>query len=54
MFERLQGRSAYEGTGIGLAKCEKIVKLYAGEITTESKQSEGATFIIKLPEVLNS
>ncbi len=54
MFERLQGRSAYEGTGIGLAICEKIVKLYAGEITTESKQSEGATFIIKLPEVLNS
>jgi signal transduction histidine kinase len=54
MFERLQGRSAYEGTGIGLAICEKIVKLYAGTITTESKLGEGATFIIKLPEALKS
>ena len=54
MFERLQGRSAYEGTGIGLAICDKIVKTYGGNITTKSKLGEGATFIIHFPEALSS
>jgi signal transduction histidine kinase len=53
MFERLQGHSAYEGTGIGLAICEKIVKLHGGTITARSKVGEGATFIINLPEALS-
>lgn len=50
MFKRLHGRSAYEGTGMGLAICRRIVERYHGSITARSKPGEGATFIITLPE----
>jgi signal transduction histidine kinase len=49
IFQKLHGRSEYEGTGIGLAVCQKICKTHEGFITAQSKLGEGATFIIILP-----
>jgi len=48
-FERLHARTAYEGTGMGLAICRKIVHRHGGEIGTESAPGEGAAFIVTLP-----
>jgi len=45
----LHGRHEYEGTGIGLAVCRRIVDRHYGNITAQSKPGEGATFIVKLP-----
>jgi signal transduction histidine kinase len=53
-FERLHGRSAYEGTGIGLTICEKIVTRHGGNITFKNKSTNGITFHITLPEKQNS
>jgi PAS domain S-box-containing protein len=49
-FERLHGRDAYEGTGIGLAICEKIVHSLGGKISARSKIGEGSIFTITLPK----
>jgi PAS domain S-box-containing protein len=49
-FERLHGKDEYEGTGIGLAICEKIVHSLEGKISATSKLGKGATFIISFPK----
>lgn len=49
IFQRLHGRFEYEGTGIGLAVCRKIVDRHGGWITAKSQPERGAEFIVTLP-----
>jgi len=49
LFQRLHAQQHYEGTGIGLALCQRIVTNHQGEIWAEAKEGEGATFHIVLP-----
>jgi hypothetical protein len=50
VFKRLHSYHEFEGTGIGLSICKKIVEKHNGFITAQSSLNEGSTFIITLPE----
>jgi PAS domain S-box-containing protein len=48
-FQRLHSRQEYEGSGMGLAICRRIVERHGGTITATSAPGEGSTFIVSLP-----
>lgn len=49
LFERLHTRDAYEGTGIGLATCKKVIENLGGNITVNSVYGKGSTFYLEFP-----
>lgn len=48
-FVRLNSKDKFEGTGLGLALCQKIAERHGGTITAEGKEGAGATFTVLLP-----
>jgi two-component system, NtrC family, sensor kinase len=49
VFQRLHGRTEYEGTGVGLAVCRRIADRHHGTIIAKSQPGKGSTFIVTLP-----
>jgi light-regulated signal transduction histidine kinase (bacteriophytochrome) len=48
-FERLHSRDEYEGNGLGLSLCRKIVKRHHGTITAKGEINNGSEFTVTLP-----
>ena len=48
-FARLNSKDQYEGTGLGLSLCKRIVERHGGSIIAKGKINEGASFVIYLP-----
>ena len=48
VFERLENRDDYPGTGVGLAICRRIVERHGGDIHAQGKPGEGAFFTVRL------
>ncbi|MBM9577154.1 PAS domain S-box protein [Leptospira sp. 201903070] len=53
LFQRLHAREDFDGNGIGLAVCKKIIELHGGRIHAQSRLGEGSTFYVDLPGSLN-
>jgi light-regulated signal transduction histidine kinase (bacteriophytochrome) len=51
-FKKLHGSAAYQGHGLGLTFCKKIIDLHGGSIKVESQQGEGSRFQIQIPAVV--
>jgi len=51
VFQRLHKKGEYEGTGVGLAICRKIVDRHSGTITARTSPGQGATFVVTLPVI---
>jgi signal transduction histidine kinase len=53
MFQRLHGASEYQGSGIGLAICKKIVEQHQGTIQIDSEEKKGTTFTVRFSTEVN-
>ncbi len=53
IFQRLHKREDFQGSGIGLAHCKKIVESHGGKIWLESEVSKGSSFYITIPDLKN-
>lgn len=52
IFQRLNSKNEYPGTGIGLAECQKIAELHMGKIWLESEEGKGSVFYFTVPKYL--